>query len=198
MNMSSGIGVLAWRNDLRNCPAGRKPGFDQVAIAGSSPLLGVGRQGMTITNQKNFLAGMLYIVLGAMVAIGATGYELGTANRMGPGYFPFGLGLALIVTGICVVIGAFAPGAHRSLIGRWHMRNLFIVLLSVVLFGVLLEPLGLVIAIPVLLGISSLAHPDFSLRAVFFSTVFLLLLTWVVFILLLGLQIPLLPSFVTA
>jgi hypothetical protein len=113
---------------------------------------------------------------------------------MGPGYFPFILGVVLAIAGVGVVVGALAPGAPLTQIGKWPLRNLAILSLAVVLFGAVLEPMGLVVAIPVLLSTASLANPQFSLRALLISIGFLLPLTWVVFIQLLGLQIPLLGS----
>ncbi|MFN8682354.1 tripartite tricarboxylate transporter TctB family protein [Paracoccus sp. P2] len=149
---------------------------------------------MVVRDQKNFVAGLLYLALGVIVAVCSIRYELGTAVRMGPGYFPFVLGVVLSLTGICVVIGALAPGAPLTQIGGWPLRNLVILTVAVVLFGVVLEPLGLIVAIPVLLGTASLANPQFSLRALLISVGFLVLLSWIVFIKLLGLQIPLLGS----
>lgn len=75
------------------------------------------------------------------------------------------------------------------------MKSLAIALVSVVLFALLLDPLGLLVAIPVLLGVSALAHPEFSWRALLLLVILLVPFTWVVFVVLLGLQFPLLPYF---
>jgi hypothetical protein len=148
-----------------------------------------------VANQKNFVTGLLYIVFGMAVAIVAAGYEIGTAYNMGPGFFPFGVGIALAIIGVCVLVAAVLPSATPSALGAWPLKSLAIVLVSVVLFGLLLEPLGLLIAVPVLLGVSSLAHPEFSWRALLLLIVLLVPFTWVIFVLLLGLQFPLLPYF---
>jgi hypothetical protein len=148
-----------------------------------------------IANQKDFLAGLLYLVFGGVVALTSLGYDIGTPYNMGPGFFPFGVGIALSITGLCVMVPAVMRGAERSDIGAWPVRGLAIVLLSVVLFGLVLEPLGLVIAIPVLLTVSFYAHPHFSWRELFFLIVLLVPFTWAVFVYLLGLQFPLWPSF---
>lgn len=150
---------------------------------------------MAITNQNNFAAGLLYVVLGIAVAIGSSRYPMGTPARMGSGFFPFGLGLALAFTGICVVIGSFAPGAQRRKLEGWPLRALGVILLSVVLFGTLIEPMGLAVAGAVLIGVASLAHPEASWRMVLLSIVVLVPSTWVLFVLVLGLQFPMLPYF---
>lgn len=149
-------------------------------------------------NQKNFVAGLLYIVFGVTVAIAAAGYEIGTPYNMGPGFFPFGTGIALAIVGACVLGAAVLPGLSPSGLGTWQFKNLAIILSSVVLFGLVLEPLGLVIAIPVLLAVSSFAHPEFSWRTLLLLVLFLLPFTWAIFVLLLGLQFPLLPYFMTS
>jgi Tripartite tricarboxylate transporter TctB family len=148
-----------------------------------------------VADQKNFVTGLFYIAFGTAVAVGASRYQIGTADRMGPGYFPIGVGLALALTGLFVIASALSPGALRTQLGSWPLKNLAIVLGAVVLFGLLIEPMGLIIALPVLVGVSALAHPDFSWRMVLLSIIILLPLTWAIFVALLGLQFPFLPSF---
>ena len=54
---------------------------------------------MKIKSQKDFFSGLLYTVVGAAFAYGATSYNLGTGARMGPGYFPLLLGSILAIIG---------------------------------------------------------------------------------------------------
>jgi Tripartite tricarboxylate transporter TctB family len=148
-----------------------------------------------IADQKNFLTGLLYLVIGGAVTVASTRYEIGTADRMGPGYFPLLIGFALALTGMCVLGAAVRQHSVRSQIGSWPLRTLSIVLVAVVLFGLSLEPMGLLVAVPVLVAVSSLAHKEFSWRSLALSLLVLMPLTWGVFIVLLGLQFPLLPFF---
>jgi Tripartite tricarboxylate transporter TctB family len=150
---------------------------------------------MKIVDQKNFATGLLYMVLGAAFAIGATRYQIGTAARMGPGYFPLGVGLALFLVGLAVFGAAILRTAAQTSLGTWPLSQLAIVLVSVVLFGLLIEPMGLLIAIPVLIGVSSLAHHEFSWRTMIIAILVLVPLAWAVFVLLLGLQFQVLPYF---
>ena len=62
---------------------------------------------MKIRSQKDFVAGLLLILIGLAFAVGATDYSFGTAVRPGPGYFPFGLGIILALLGIVVLLSAF-------------------------------------------------------------------------------------------
>jgi hypothetical protein len=150
-----------------------------------------------VADQKNFVTGLFYLASGAAVAISASQYPIGSAARMGAGYFPLIVGVALAFTGICVLATALTQGAVISQFGSWPLRNVAIVLGAVVLFALLLETMGLLVAIPVLIGVSALAHPKFSWRAVLLSILVLVPLTWVIFVVLLGLQFPVLPSFLT-
>ena len=54
---------------------------------------------MRIKSQKDFFAGLLYVVIGGGFAIGATNYTVGNAARMGPGYFPLLVGILLAILG---------------------------------------------------------------------------------------------------
>ena len=57
---------------------------------------------MKIKSQKDFLSGLMFLVVGGIFAWGATSYSIGTGARMGPGYFPLLLGVLLAVLGAIV------------------------------------------------------------------------------------------------
>ena len=148
-----------------------------------------------IKDQKAFATGVFYLVFGTAVAVGAGRYRMGSLARMGPGYFPCAAGVALALVGACMIGLALRRGAPVSQAGAWSGRSVSIVLLAVVLFGLLLEQIGLVIAVPMLVGLSSRAHPHFSWRSLVVSLLVLMFLTWTIFVLLLGLPFPMLPAF---
>jgi hypothetical protein len=54
---------------------------------------------MKIKNQRDFWAGMMFLVTGVAFAWGATAYHFGSSARPGPAYFPFGLGVLLALLG---------------------------------------------------------------------------------------------------
>ena len=58
---------------------------------------------MKIKSQRDFVSGIALVIVGAAFAAGATGYDFGSAVRPGPGYFPFGLGIALAVLGLIIL-----------------------------------------------------------------------------------------------
>ena len=152
---------------------------------------------MKVADQQNFATGASYLVFGIIVAVAASRYRVGSLERIGPGFFPVAAGVALAIVGACVMSLALRRGVPSATIGAWSGKSVIVVLSSVVLFGLLLEGMGLLLAVPVLVGLSARAHPSFSWRSLGASIFVLLLLTWTIFVVLLGLPFPMLPPFVT-
>jgi len=110
---------------------------------------------MHIRNPRDFWAGAIYLVM----AIGAIwigrNYQFGSSARMGPGYFPTVLGSLLAVFGVVSIGRSFLrPGEAISAFG-W--RPLALVLGATVLFGFLLDRIGVLVALPSLIVIGALA-----------------------------------------
>lgn len=105
---------------------------------------------------KDFFAGLLYIAFGsAAVAIGR-GYALGTAARMGPGYFPVLVGAVLVIVGL--VVAARGVLAKSERLQRLMIAPLALVLAAVLLFAVTIEKLGLVVAVLAVVVVGYLAN----------------------------------------
>src|SRR6187431_2425896 len=66
---------------------------------------------MKIKSERDFWAGMMFLVIGVAFAWGATTYSFGSSARPGPGYFPFGLGVLLALLG--------ALELFKALISSW-------------------------------------------------------------------------------
>jgi len=93
---------------------------------------------MRIKNPKDFWAGLMFIGTGAFFAVFAYGnYQMGTAVRMGPAYFPFLLGGLLAALGLLVFIeGVAIEATGEKLYLPFNIVDLFI---AVAIFAVLLE-----------------------------------------------------------
>jgi len=146
-----------------------------------------------IRHPKDFAAGLMFVTFGvAAIAIGS-GYPLGGAARMGPGYFPRILGILLIVLGAIVTLRALRlDGAKITLESP---RPLLIVLGSVVLFGLTAPSLGLVVSTILLIVVSSTASTEFRWKEALVSGVLLAALAVAGFIWGLGLQFSVWPTF---
>lgn len=150
---------------------------------------------MQLRNKQDFWSGVMFVALGIGFALGATNYSMGTAARMGPGYFPFWLGVCLAVLGAVVAIGALKDKAQETEVDSFDFRILGIVVGSVILAGVLLDVLGVYITVFLLVVISSLASHEFSWKVAVATGFFLVIFVWLAFIKGLGLVFPLWPSF---
>jgi hypothetical protein len=148
---------------------------------------------MRIRHQKDFAAGLLYLALGLGFAGLSTGFRFGTTARMGPGYFPFWCGVLLAVLGAVIFLRSLSPNAEPDRLTRWDLRGLGTVLLSVVLFGLTLQSLGVLIAVALAVVLSSFAAPGGRWLRTLVTAVALALLCAAIFAWGLGLQIPVWP-----
>lgn len=153
---------------------------------------------MHIGNPRDFLAGILFMFFGAAAMLLSTDYLIGSAARMGPGYFPFALGGFLAVLGLVILLKSLqrTPGGRTA----WpvvHFMPLVLVLSSVVLFGLLLLPLGLLAATFILVIVCSRASHEFRWQEALLNAAVLILIVLVVFVYFLKFQVPVWPSFIT-
>ena len=153
---------------------------------------------MQLRNKQDFWSGVMFIALGLGFAWQATSYQMGTAARMGPGYFPFWLGLVLALLGIVVLLGSLSKKAEETTVDRFDWRIVFLVIGSVVLYAVILRPLGVYISVFVLVVVSSLASHEFNWKVAVANGIFLVVFSYLAFIKGLGLIFPLWPSFLGA
>lgn len=149
---------------------------------------------MTVKNHQDFVAGLLFAAIGIAVAGFAPRYAIGTAREMGPGYFPLLLGSLLTFFGIVVLVNAVRSSAIVTRIKRPELRVIVLIFGSVALFGLLLNRMGLVVTVPCVVVLSSLASHEFSWKAAAVSSVVLGAFCIAVFHYALGLPLPVLPT----
>lgn len=162
------------------------------------------RVGLCIRSQKDFVSGLMFSVAGVAFALGASGYRVGNGARMGPGYFPLTLGVLLTVLGAVITLGALGrrPDA-REAIGSPAWRALLFIILANLVFGVMigglaplhLPPMGLIAGVYAVAVIASLADDAFRLRDALLLGTGLSALSYVAFVWLLKLQLPVWPVF---
>jgi uncharacterized membrane protein YidH (DUF202 family) len=150
---------------------------------------------MKIRNERDFWAGLMFIAFGLFFALFAQNYELGTAQRMGPGYFPTLLGALLALIGVIVAAQGIAVRTTDGKVEPFHLGPLLWVLGAVAAFGALLRPAGLVVSLAVLIAVASLGSHESRVREVVPIGIGISVLVLVVFIWGLGLTIPVWPAF---
>jgi hypothetical protein len=118
---------------------------------------------MTIRAPKDFWSGLMFLAFAAVALLSARGYSLGSAGKMGPGYFPLLLGFVLAFIGAILVARSFVIQGEG--VGRLNVLPLMVVVLGVCLFAFSIETLGLVVALVAVTVVSALASwKDFRLR----------------------------------
>jgi hypothetical protein len=160
---------------------------------------------MRIKSQKDFFAGLMFSIVGASFAVGASTYTVGNGARMGPGYFPLMLGILLTILGAFIIFESLVVETEDGdKIGSWAWKPLGYIIGSNVLFGILLGGLpklgipamGLIIAIYGLTFVAALAGEEFKTKEVAILATVLAIMSYCAFILLLKLQFPVWPSFI--
>jgi len=146
-----------------------------------------------IRSPKDFYAGLLFMAIGLADLVIVRSYPLGTSSRMGPGYFPRILGILLLGLGTLLSLRGFRSGGEAM--SRWHWRPLTIVLLSVLVWGLTAQGLGLVVASLALVFMSSVASDEFRWREAVLSGAIQAAAMAALFIYGLGVPLPVWPVF---
>jgi hypothetical protein len=152
--------------------------------------------------RKNVLSGLMFIAIAAIGLWASRNYPVGTALRMGTGYVPrllcwllMGLGVIVLVQGL---LENHPPEPARERTPEdgviAQLRPVVVVTLALIAFGLALETFGLVLSILLLVMIASLATRELKLWETLAAAAGLSVLTFVIFILGLGLTIPVWPD----
>jgi hypothetical protein len=148
---------------------------------------------MRIKSPKEFWAGIMFIAFGGFAVIVAQmNYQMGTAVRMGPGYFPTVLGGILAVLGLFVLIESIALEGPK--VARFYLRPLLFIVAANLAFAYLLKPLGLVLSVVALVFISAFGGHEYKFKEVAILTVVMALIAVGVFVKALSLPFPIWPD----
>lgn len=152
---------------------------------------------MRIRNQKDFWGGVMFAVLGLLFVVLSQQYQLGTAAKMGPGYFPTMLGGLMAILGFITMWMSTSRSNPETKVEKIGWREIFLVLIAVTVFATGLQPLGMIISVTLLIAISATASYEFNWKETLISIVVLLIASELVFVKGLELQFPVWPKFLT-
>ena len=102
---------------------------------------------------RDFWSGLIFTATGVGAVVLGRESSIGSATKMGPGYFPTVLGVLLAFVGLVLIVRAFL--SRGPAIGAFAVRPLLLVLGATVLFGLMLRGAGMVVALIVLVLLSA-------------------------------------------
>jgi putative tricarboxylic transport membrane protein len=143
-------------------------------------------------NAKDFWTGWIYILVGSGALIISQDYDMGTAVKMGPAYFPTLLSGLLMAIGIISVLRSFLKSGSPIGVVAW--KGIVLILASTLLFGVIVRGAGVLIALPLLVIVSASASSRFSWKTSLAEAVGITVFCIVVFLKGLGVPLPILGS----
>ena len=141
------------------------------------------------SNHQDFWAGVMFLGLGILAVYLSKDYPLGRAMRMGPGYFPTYLGWLMIIVGSIVGGRSFLRDpTEEEVTTKWAIVPLALMPASVAVFAVLIDTVGLVIAVLSMLVLANASIKNF--RPIEFTINFVVLLCIAIFVFQKGLGVP--------
>ena len=150
---------------------------------------------LKIRAPKDFWAGVMFIGVGGFFMLWATThYQMGTAVRMGPAYFPAVLGGLLVFLGAMVLLQSLAMDGPP--VPKFAFKPLILISFACVIYGYTMKPLGLVGATALLVFVSAYGGHEFKWKEVTVLFLILILFSVLVFVKGLTLPFPICPSFI--
>jgi hypothetical protein len=116
---------------------------------------------LRIKSPQDVGAALVFIVIGVAGVYFGRDLAFGTAAAMGPGYFP--IILSWIIIAIGVIVGARALTVEGPPIEPVQLRPLLIIVAAIVIFGYLVDYLGLAATTALLTLLAAFARRGISL-----------------------------------
>lgn len=144
---------------------------------------------LRIKSPQDLGAAILILAIGLAGLYFSNDLRMGTASRMGPGYFPQLLSWCIVALG--VLIGAKSFTIEGPPIERFQWRPITLLVISSLIFGYAIEEIGLAAASVVALLIAPYARRGASFREALILSVVLTAFAIIVFVWALGQPLPL-------
>ena len=139
-----------------------------------------------IKSPENFWSGLMFIGIGVLAIVLSRDYPMGSASRMGPGYFPTILGFILTILG--AIIAATSIKVEGKGLEPFAWRPMILVSAAFAFFGWAIDRVGLIPALFALIVVSAVSGREFKWGEVLIMSVALITASWAVFVW--GLELP--------
>lgn len=141
---------------------------------------------LKIRSQEDLWSGLMFVGFGILAIVISRDYPLGSAMRMGPGYFPTYIGAILVVLGAIIAATSFRVEGEK--VGRFAWRPMILLALAFSIFAWAIDHIGFVPALAVMIVLSSLAGKEFRVKEIIILSAILIVGCWALFIE--GLELP--------
>ena len=143
---------------------------------------------LRVKSPQDVGAGVVFLLIGIAGIYFGSDLTFGTASRMGPGYFPVLLSGLIIVVGL--VVGFKGLTIEGPPIERVQLRPISFIIAAILIFGFLIERIGLALTAILLTIFAAYARPEVKLSETILLGVGLAAFTVVVFVYVLGQALP--------
>lgn len=137
-----------------------------------------------VKHPQDFWAGILFFIVGAGAVWMGRIYAFGTTTRMGPGYLPTVLAWMLVGLGLFLVVRGLLQSGPPIEASQW--RPQIYIVAGIVVFGLLIERVGLAPSVAVSTIVASLASSEMRWTETILLAIGLAVLCVVLFVTLLG------------
>jgi len=141
-----------------------------------------------VKSPQDLGAGVVFLLIGFAGLYFGSDLSFGTASRMGPGYFP--TLLSYLIIGIGLVVGVRGLMVDGPPIDPVQPRPILFIIAAILVFGFLIESIGLALTALLLTIFAGFARHDVKLRESILLGIGLGVFTVVVFVYVLGQALP--------
>jgi len=141
---------------------------------------------LKIKSQEDFWAGLMFIGFGVLAIFVSRDYPMGSAMRMGPGYFPTSIGMIMVALGSIITAMSFRVVGGK--VTRFHFRPMIVLSVAFAIFAWGIDHIGFIPSLFIVIFLAAFAGQEFKWKEVVVLCAVMTLGCWALFIK--GLELP--------
>jgi hypothetical protein len=134
---------------------------------------------------KELLSGLAFLTIGAATEVFCGSRHIGSLGQMGPFFFPAMMGGLLVVLGALICANSFVQSSHSTPARFSAISSSLLIPLAAASFGLLVERVGLALAVSAMVIIACYAGRETRFWEVIANTLVLATATSIIFVYLL-------------